>query len=105
MIFWCTNIRPLNYRMHNVAQVQTRTGKFRLFSGRLFFIALTRVNRLEKLQGSMASRMKLFDVFFALLVENNKQDKEPFLSLFPDRPPASIRARVCTRVSTPVAGT
>ena len=97
-------MKMISFHTHNAAQVQTPIGKYPLHSGLPFFIVLNRANRLEKLQGSMASRMKLFDVFFALLAETNKQDKELFLSLFPDRPQASIRARVYTRVSTPAEG-
>jgi hypothetical protein len=75
MIFWCIDTHPLKALASNATQVQTPIGKFPLHSGQLFFIVLNRATRFEKLQGSMASRMKLFDVFFALLVENNKQDK------------------------------
>jgi len=50
---------------HNVTQVQTPIGKFWLLNGLLFFIALNRANRLEKLQGIMAYPMKLYGVFFA----------------------------------------
>src|SRR5260370_35272787 len=56
--------------MSNAAQVRTHTGKYPLRSGLPFFIALTRVNYSVKLRESMASPMKQFAVFFALLVKH-----------------------------------
>src|SRR5438045_2078748 len=40
MIYSCTDTPPFNPRMSNVAQVQTRTGKYHLLNGLLFFIIL-----------------------------------------------------------------
>ncbi len=45
MIYSCTDTPPFNPRMSNVAQVQTRTGKYHLLNGLLFFIILSRANR------------------------------------------------------------
>src|SRR5258708_6260666 len=56
--------------LSNAAQVQTHTGKYPLHSSLPFFIALTWVNHSEKLRESMASHMKQFAVFFALLVKH-----------------------------------
>lgn len=51
MIFLSTATQPLLRLMSNDAQVQTPTGKYPLESGLVFFIALTRANHSEKLQG------------------------------------------------------
>ena len=48
--------------MSNVTPVQTRTGKYPLLNGLLFFIVLTRVNLSEKLPMIMAFRMKQYGV-------------------------------------------
>jgi hypothetical protein len=43
---------------YDVIRDQTSIGKFPLRSGQPFFIALTKANPSEKLQGIMASRMR-----------------------------------------------
>src|SRR5207253_2498158 len=65
-----TSTQPMTSPMSNAAQVQTHTGKYPLHSSLPFFIALTWVNHSEKLRESMASHMKQFAVFFALLVKH-----------------------------------
>jgi hypothetical protein len=60
----CTNTQPLNPRMSNATQGQTRTGKYPLLNGLPFFIVLTRANRLEKLQMIMVSHMRQYGALF-----------------------------------------
>jgi hypothetical protein len=70
MICLSTSTQPMASPMSNAAQVRTHTGKYPLRSGLPFFIALTWVNHSVKLRESMASPMKQFAVFFALLVKD-----------------------------------
>lgn len=60
--------------MRSVTQVQTRIGRYLYRSGRRFFIALSKVNRSEKLRGIITYRMKLYAVFFTLLESNEQVD-------------------------------
>jgi hypothetical protein len=70
--------KTISLFIFNAAQVQTPTGKYRLRSGRLFFIALNKVNHSEKSQGILTYRMRLYGVFFGLLVENSKRVNQTF---------------------------
>ena len=64
---------------YNVTQGQTPIGKYPLPNGQLFFIALTWVNLLEKLQVIMAYPMKQYGVLFVPLEINRKPDNFLFL--------------------------
>jgi hypothetical protein len=75
MIFLSTATQPLLRLMCNDAQVQTPTGKYPLESGLVFFIALTRANHSEKLQGIITFPMKQYAVLFGQLVKQNKWAK------------------------------
>jgi hypothetical protein len=62
MIFLSINIqrlaRMIYFLTYDIIRDQTSIGKFPLRSGQPFFIALTKANPSEKLQGIMASRMR-----------------------------------------------
>jgi hypothetical protein len=70
-----TDIQPMSkvicFLTHNVIQVQKRIGKYPLESGLVFFIALTRANRSDKLQESTTFPMKPYAVFFGQLVKKH----------------------------------
>jgi len=85
--------------MTNATQVQTRAGKYPLQNGLVFFVVLSRANRLEKLQGIMVFRMRLYAVLFGQLVSKSKQGKCYSSFRCSDRRRASIFASVCKRVS------
>jgi hypothetical protein len=64
----------LNHHTINAVQGQTPTGKYPLQSGLPFFIALTRVNRSEKLREGITFPMKQYGVCFVLLESNEPVD-------------------------------
>jgi hypothetical protein len=57
-------MKMIYFHIHNDTQVQTLTGKYRLRSGRQFFLALNKANHSEKLQEIIAFPMKRYGVFF-----------------------------------------
>ena len=71
-------MKMISFHTHNATQVQTRTGKYRLSSGRLCLLALNKVNHSEKSRGIMEYRMRQYGVFFGLLVENSKRVTQTF---------------------------
>ena len=80
MIYSYTNTLLLNPCMSKAAQIQIPTGKYLLLNGRQFFIALTRVNRLEKWQVNIVYCMKLYGALFLLFI-SREQARESCIEL------------------------